>query len=527
MLPASRLHPIADFQAPFKGRDVPPGFCLGFLDGLPFGLWVTDCEGGVAYLSPAFLDLLGMDLEECRRSGWTGRLPPEEAAPMVDKWRRCLDGGNSWEYQCRIRAGDGRYRHVLSLGSPMHDGQGNRRAWAGINLDITSLKETEQEFRLADDKARQREESRRVAQKLEVIGRLAGGVAHDFNNLLTAINGYSEILLSLLGSGHPLAGHVREIRSAGEKAASVTRQLLAFSRRQVLSPKALDLNRAVEHLLPVLARFLGAGIQVEFSPDTGLRKIKADPTQVEEVLLNLALNAKEAMPLGGRFIIGAENSELPPGEGDPEAGDPDGLNGPCVLLSVRDTGIGMDEETRTHIFEPFYSTKGVAHGLGLSAVYGIVKQSGGLIGVSSRPGQGALLRIYWPCWEDGKPGEGAVKPARKEDPVILVAADDEIYRNSVRDVLEREGYSVLVAGSEQDILEIGKRIHELDLLLVDQELAGTPGLEVAGRIRLQHPEAELLFMTRDPFTSADLLARIEACMAKRQACQHSAHPQIQ
>jgi two-component system, cell cycle sensor histidine kinase and response regulator CckA len=372
----------------------PPAFCLNALDALlPYGLWVCDGDGAVEYLSPGFLALLGKGLSQCRQEGWTGLLPSDERAVALEKWSRCLRKGEFWEHRYRVRDGEGRYRHVLSRGAPVREEGDVIRAWVGINLDVTTMME-------AAETAGKSEERRRKAQRLEVIGRLAGGVAHDFNNLLTAINGYSELVLSQLGEDHPLGDHIREIRRAGEKAATLTRQLLAFSRRQTLAPKVLNLNTVVRDAWKSLGRFLGEGIEMEFRPDLSLARMQADPVQVEQVLFTVALNAREAMPQGGRLVVETANAELPPGEAAFDSTDAAASRGPFVLLTVQDCGDGMDEETLSHLFEPFYSTKGRAQGLGLPAVYGIVKQSGGYISVSSQKGSGSILRVYWPTVEE-------------------------------------------------------------------------------------------------------------------------------
>ncbi len=634
MFPAASPESPPDSNPSIPDQAAPPAYCLQVLDGqVPFGIWVCDREGGVVYLSASFLDLLGMDLQECRVKGWVGRLSAEEAETTSARWKICLRSGDAWEHQFDLMGADGVVRHILSRGVPVRDGEGGATSWVGMHLDIGGIRESEEELRQsqerfrvalesgcdllyefepvtcvrrwfgpvdkqlgfaneefprtqaaweailhpddreavlhaharalegrspfhleyrvkrkdgevmywldrgkamrdkdgkpllwigfvtdmtdhrrAEEMLRKSEERRRISQRLEVIGRLAGGIAHDFNNLLTAINGYSELVLGELGPDSPIASHVSEILRAGEKAAMLTRQLLAFSRRQVISPKLVDVNDILTEMRKLLAEFLGKDVRISFRQDPQLAKIRADPSQVEQALLNLALNAKDAMPHGGELIVSTENMEIGPGELPGDSLEGEARPGPYVLLSIRDTGTGMDEETQAHLFEPFFTTKGRAQGLGLSAVYGIMKQGGGHIQVTSRKGHGTRLNLYWPKAETGlRPGSGqasagASEPGREDagsgpapagrKPTVLMAEDDGVQRIVIQEMLENHGFSVLVAGSGKEALDIVQRQSEsIDLLLADVIMPGMDGLELAYALGSIRPGIKVLFMS--------------------------------
>jgi two-component system cell cycle sensor histidine kinase/response regulator CckA len=400
MLPAS-LHDSPWRKGSCLSDRIPvPAYCLDLLDaGVPFGVWVCDLAGGVCYLSPSFLEAVGMGLEQCRGEGWSAVLPAEELESTVEKWRSCVREARPWCHEFHIRGRDGKLRSVLGRGAPVTDGAGRMVAWAGVNLDLTDQR---QEAELA----RRREERRRMAQRLDVIGRLAGGVAHDFNNLLTAINGYSELLISTLEDQADKAAYAREILKAGEKAAHLTRQLLAFSRRQIFAPKIIDLNGVLKESTHAIAALVGTNVAISLQTGAERARIKADPAQVEQVILNLAVNAKDAMPNGGTLTFQTYDAELDAEDAEGEA-EADRQRGRYVVLLVQDTGTGMDESVLSHLFEPFYTTKDRGQGLGLPAVYGILKQNGGHIAVTSRPGDGTEVRVYWPLWEGGEQ-EGAV-----------------------------------------------------------------------------------------------------------------------
>ena len=344
----------------------------------------------------------------------------------------------------------------------------------------------------------QLEEQFRQAQKMEVIGQLAAGVAHDFNNLLTIINGYSEIVLDALPPGDPNRELIAEVHQAGQRSAGLTRQLLAFSRQQVLVPRVLDLNAVVGNTASMLRRVIGEDVKLTTTTATGLWPVKADPGQVEQILLNLAVNARDAMPTGGRLTIETGNVEL---DATYAASHPDARPGPHVLLAVSDSGCGMTPEVRVKIFEPFFTTKGPGKGtgLGLATVYGIVKQSGGHVGVYSEVGVGTPFKVYLP--RTGPAGEGpkayAVPPAPpRGTETVLVVEDDAAVRALTRHVLQHAGYAVLEAVDGDEALRAAAGhpgcIH---LLVTDVVMPGTGGRAAAERLAERHPGLRVLFVS--------------------------------
>jgi two-component system cell cycle sensor histidine kinase/response regulator CckA len=343
------------------------------------------------------------------------------------------------------------------------------------------------------------EEQLRQSQKMEAVGKLAGGVAHDFNNLLTAIIGYSDLALARLREGDRLRKYVQEIKKAGERAASLTRQLLAFSRRQVLVSQVLDLNSVVSNLQKMLRRLIGEDIDLVTIAAPHLGCVRADPGQMEQVIINLAVNARDAMPQGGKLTIETGNVDL---DESYTRSHIDVTPGRYAMLVVSDAGCGMDAETLSHMFEPFYTTKeeGKGTGLGLATVYGIVKQSGGHISVSSDPGKGTTFKIYLPRVEEGielvRPGPAAHKASRGTETVLLVE-DDVTARDVVREVLQSRGYTVLEATGSNEALEIGERhvSRPIHLMLADVVMPEMSGPRLADRLACLYPKMKVLYMS--------------------------------
>jgi PAS domain S-box-containing protein len=349
---------------------------------------------------------------------------------------------------------------------------------------------------------RETEAQLRQAQKMEAVGRLAGGVAHDFNNLLTVIRGYSELLLSRLGPTDAMRKDMEEVMKAADRASGLTRQLLAFSRRQFIAAKVVDLNALVANMDGMLRRLIGEDI-VEFCTelDSSSGAIKADPGQVEQVIMNLVVNARDAMPKGGRLTIETKNVTI----GNGACPDTVGMEpGSYVLLAVRDTGHGMDAETRSHLFEPFFTTKeqGKGTGLGLSTVYGIVKQSGGSITVESAPGRGTTFRIFFPRVEQEVPGKAggveAIDQARGRETILLVE-DEPAVRGLVHETLRLHGYTVLEARHGIEALLTGtKYVGPIHLLLTDVVMPQMSGPEVAEKLLTVRPGIKVLYMSGYP-----------------------------
>jgi PAS domain S-box-containing protein len=342
------------------------------------------------------------------------------------------------------------------------------------------------------------EEQLRHAQKIEGIGRLAGGIAHDFNNLLTAIGGRCYLLLRQLPEDSPLRGNVEIIKGATDRAARLTQQLLAFSRKQILELRVLDLNAIVAGIQPLLRRMIGEDIEVTALAEPDLGQIKGDPGQIEQVLMNLAVNARDAMPGGGRLIVETANVVLDETYARTHSGvEP----GPYVMLAVSDTGHGMDAAVQARIFEPFFTTKeiGKGTGLGLATVYGIVKQSGGHIAVYSEVGHGSTFKVYLPRVDGpllAEEAPGPEAPAPRGWETVLVVEDDEALRTLAREVLTLEGYTVIESGQPADALARMER-HEgpIHLLLTDVVMPQMSGIQLAELLRAARPGLKVLFMS--------------------------------
>jgi PAS domain S-box-containing protein len=399
---------------------------------------------------------------------------------------------------------------ALERGETLHDLeiQGRRRdgvlIWVSVN--VRPVKDPggltlHYEWSLADiTERRQLESQLRQAQKMEAVGQLAGGVAHDFNNLLTVIGGRCYLMLSKLGPDDALRREVELVRGAAERAARLTHQLLAFSRKQVLEPRVLDLNETVTGIEPLLRRLIGEDIEISVTRGSDLSRVKADAGQVEQVILNLAVNARDAMPQGGRLVLETANVTL-----DERAARraPDLAPGRYVVLSVTDSGHGMDAATRAQIFEPFFTTKeiGKGTGLGLATVYGIVKQSGGFIEVESEPGRGACFKVYLPqVEEDAEAAEPAKVPGTRTrlegSETVLLVEDDESLRMLAREILTVQGYAVLEAASPRDALRVHQtHLGRIDLLLTDVVMPEMNGRRLADHLKIARPEMAVLFMS--------------------------------
>jgi two-component system cell cycle sensor histidine kinase/response regulator CckA len=342
------------------------------------------------------------------------------------------------------------------------------------------------------------EEQYRQAQKMEAIGHFAGGIAHDFNNLLTVITGYVELSLAGLSDRDPLHQHLREVREASERAATLVRQISAFSRQQIVHPRVFDLNSVMARMDRLLQRVIGEDMEfvMTLAPDLG--RIRADPGQIEQVLMNLVVNARDAMPDGGRLVVETSTVELRAGDAPCGAGL---LPGPHVLLSVTDTGTGMDERTKARIFEPFFTTKeeGKGTGLGLATVYGIVKQCGASVSVESAPGRGSAFRIHFPRVDEA--AEALAKPADRGTVVggtetILVVEDEKQIRGLAVQVLRKNGYRVFEAATPADALSLTEAEKgEIDLMVTDVIMPGMSGADLAERLSSLRPRMRVLFVS--------------------------------
>ncbi len=445
-------------------------------------LFVSEgCVGLTGY--PAF-DLVGN-----RRLSYASLIHDDDCDTVFASLREAVAQGRPYRLTYRIRHASGQTRWVWEQGRVGQSSAGQPVTLEGFVSDITDRKRTEEDLERSTGQLRQ-------AQKMEAVGRLAGSIAHDFNNLLTAILGYSDLVLNKLGPDDPTARRVEEIRRAGERAASLTRKLLAFSRRQVLTPSVFDLDRVLQELAPILRRLTGD--DVDFRLKTGSAgHVKADPSQVEQVVVNLVLNARDAMPGGGTLTVETGRVAFDEAEA-PAHGVP---AGEYATFSVADTGVGMDEATRARLFEPFFTTKGRGQGtgLGLSTVYGIVQQSGGAIAVTSRPGEGTRFVVCLPSVEAGADDPPEV-PGRLEQAggheTILVVEDEEAVRRLLRAILERLGYSVIEASDGEEALAIwADQSRRVDLVLTDVLMPRLDGPSFIAKASAVRPVERVVYLS--------------------------------
>jgi PAS domain S-box-containing protein len=446
---------------------------------------ITDIGGNIRYCNRAFERVTGY-----ARSEVTGRNPRLLKSGQHDKdyyrqvWATILEG-RVWSGRFTNRRKDGSVYETEGTIAPMHDETGRLTGFVSAWHDITERLRLESELR--------------QAQKMESVGRLAGGVAHDFNNLLTVITGYSELLDAALKPVDPLQPYVKEIRAAGDRAASLIKQLLAFSRKQVIRPVVLDLNRLVDETQDMIRRLVGEDIVVEIRQTHSLLLVSVDPAQITQILMNLAANARDAMPLGGRLTI--------------QTGKPVDPDLPAsVLLAVTDTGEGIPEEARQHLFEPFFTTKepGRGTGLGLSSVYGIVRQSEGRIEVQSEPGKGTTFSIYLPAIDpesviEPVPEAPTTAPGGRPTGTVMVVEDQDEVRRLIVTVLEADGYNVLEAAGGDDALALSLRYSgTIHLLITDLIMPGMNGKQIAGLLVPMRPGMKVLYISG---YSGDVLTR--------------------
>ncbi|MFZ5453436.1 MAG: PAS domain S-box protein [Thermodesulfobacteriota bacterium] len=438
-------------------------------------------------------ELTGFPKEDfdSRSLKWSDLILPEDLPGTQGVVSAALKGNKSYEREYRILSKDGKTLWIHEISQIICDASGSFAYISGVFYNISRSKETEEALRLSEEQLLQ-------AQKMEAVGRLAGGVAHDFNNLLTGIIGYSELLLRRLEEQDPLRTSVEEIYKAGERASSLIRQLLAFSRKQILQPKRLNLNSVIRDMENLLQRLIGEDIYLVTDLEAGLGMVEADPSQIEQVIINLVVNARDAMPLGGKLTIETANVDL---DDSYAHRDVNFQGGPYVMLAVSDNGVGMDEETQAHIFEPFFTTKtgSKGTGLGLSTVYGIVKQSGGYIWVYSEPKWGTTFKIYLPLTtsalelEKNQP-EAAAPPRGWEN--ILLVEDEGVVRQMVFDALKDNGYQVYQAENAEEALtfcdQFPGRIH---LLLTDVVMPGMSGRQLAERLVLRYQDLKVLYIS--------------------------------
>jgi two-component system, cell cycle sensor histidine kinase and response regulator CckA len=445
----------------------------------------TDSEGRITFMNPVAETLTGWPADGAR-----GRNVKEVIRLIDARVREPIENPLTRALRERVMVSLPESPLLLSRGGaevPIEQTAAPiREAWGEVRGGILVFRDI--------SKRRQLEEQVTHAQKMQAVGRLAGGVAGDFNNVLTVITGYAELLRAEIPNNHPLRRFVEEIIYAGERAAALTRHLLAFSRGPAAQPRVLDLNGILNDMEPMLKRLLGQSIELVLLPGSNLGRVAADSAQLEQVIINLATNARDAMPEGGKFVIESENMEL-----DGESGrNLDLPPGPYILLAVSDTGTGMDSETRSRLFEPFFTTKDPGKGsggLGLATVYGIVKQCGGQITVYSQLGCGTIFEIYLPrAAEAAEPAQRKLSPKGSE--TILLVDDEDGVRQLVCAVLKSNGYDVLEASNAGAALATyEKNGHKIDMVLTDVVMPQTNGFDLGRQLASRSPSLKILYMS--------------------------------
>ena len=444
---------------------------------------VLDAEAGIRYASPSVLPVLGFRPDEMVGRSILDLMHPEDAEATLRVFAEGVATGSGGRLlELRLRRKDGTYRTLEAIGRYLLDDPLVRGVVINAR-DVTERRSLERQLL--------------QSQKMEAVGRLAGGVAHDFNNLLTAILGYAGLLLDGLPTLSPLRPDLDEIRNAANRAAGLTRQLLAFSRKQVLELRVLDVNQLVGEMDRLLRRLLGEDIDVATKLDGAVGAVRGDASQLEQVIVNLAVNARDAMPAGGKLTIETRNVELDDQYARAHVPVPPGA---YVLIAVSDTGTGMSPETLSHVFEPFFTTKevGKGTGLGLATVYGIVKQSGGYVWCYSEPGQGTTFKVYLPRIDAApdQPTAPAVAKPRAGTETVLLVEDEAQLRTLARRVLEKLGYTVLEAETADAALGIARLFSgPIHLLLSDVVLPGAGGGTLADDLLLRRTEMRVLFMS--------------------------------
>jgi two-component system cell cycle sensor histidine kinase/response regulator CckA len=448
------------------------------------GLWDWDVRTKEVYYSPEWKRQIGYEAHEITGGleEWSSRVHPDEMAHVQSQVDRYLASDNDvYSFEFRFRHRDGSYRHILARGARELDERGKTVRMIGSHVDITDRVQLQGQLL--------------QAQKMESIGRLAGGIAHDFNNLITVVNGMATLAMKRLRAGDPLQSDLNQIVDAGNRAARLTQKLLAFSRRQVMKTEVLNLNAVMTDVLDMLKRLLGERIELAFAPGGDLGNVRADSTQMEQVVLNLVVNARDAMPGGGAILIETRNVEL---DAHFRTRRMPIVPGPYVMIAVRDTGIGMDAATMEQVFEPFFTTKepGEGTGLGLSTVYGIVQQMNGAIAVESTPGSGTVFTIYLPRVAEQL---RRAQPARsfqaaRGTETVLVVEDDDSLRTLAQRILSASGYTALIAANGAEALGVLERHHgPVHLLLTDMVMPGMSGPSLALKAVERRPDMAVLY----------------------------------
>jgi two-component system, cell cycle sensor histidine kinase and response regulator CckA len=495
-------------------------FYFSLFDDFPTMVWRSRLDGYCDFFNRAWLEFSGTTLDDEIGDGWSRRIHEEDRDAVLQQWYGAVQQRQPFRMEYRLRHHSGEYRPVLDMGRPFHSPAGTLLGYAGSAVDLSEQRALEQQLR--------------QAQKMEAVGQLAGGIAHDFNNILTAIQGHAELALQQCASGDAVHAEVAEIRRAASRAASLTRQLLAFSRKQVLQPRVFEVADVVREMSGMVQRLIPGNIEVR-TPDLARdARVFVDRSQLEQVLLNLVVNARDAMPEGGTLTLAVDTLSVH-GEGHPVHTFIAG--GEYVRITVSDTGVGMSDAVLNRIFEPFFTTKepGRGTGLGLAMAYGIVKQSGGFIVAHSRPGQGTTFEVLLCRVSEAAPPAHADTPRQEPAPAaaetILVVEDEPAVRRLMARTLRSHGYAVLEAPDAEHAATLVDDEHPPQLLVTDVVLPGSSGVELARRLSARLPGLRILLASgfpRDnfegglpddwgflekPFTPVDLQLRVRQLLS--------------
>ena len=455
---------------------------------------ITDPEGAIQYVNPAFMKVTGYTREEAAGQNPSILKSGHQDDPFYQKLWSTITGGDTFRGRMVNKRKDGTLYTEYATISPVVDAKGRIVNFVAVKRDITEREKLQSQLY--------------QARKMESVGRLAGGVAHDFNNKLAIINGYAEMAIDMIDPLDPLGETIREIHTAGMQSADIVRQLLAFARQQTISPVLLDLNDTISGMLKMLQRLIGENIDLTWNPGGNLWPVKIDPSQVDQVMANLAVNARDAIDDVGKLTIGTKN--VVAGE-DYRRMYPYFVPGKYVVLTVSDTGCGMDQEVKDHLFDPFFTTKGIGKGtgLGLSTIYGIVKQNGGFINVYSEPGQGSVFTIYFPAHEAAESSVSPLEASGRKIPVgsetILLVEDEPAILKMGKGMLERLGYTVFSAETPNDALRAASEYDgTIDLLITDVIMPEMNGRELSSQLSRSHHGLKTLYMSG---YTADVIAR--------------------
>ena len=458
---------------------IEPDFRWAYSD-LPVMLWTAGTDRGCDYFNDRWLQFTGRTLDQELGWGWAERLHPDDRESATTAYVEAFDARAPFSIEYRYQRFDGAWRWLLNTAAPRFGADGTFLGYVGCCTDVTERRHLEHRLQ--------------QVERTEAIVQLAGGIAHDFNNLLTGIIGHVTLLLEDPTLSPEARGDLDQIQRSANRAASLTRQLLAYNRRQVLAPRILDLNQLVAGTISAIRRVAGNRVQVIQSLDPRLDSVLADPGQMEQILLELSAHARDSMPDGGRLELHTEQREI---DAKAAARLPGLEPGPYVTLSVSDTGQGMDAPTLERIFDPFFPRQSRYGGvLGLASVYGIVKQSGGYIDVRSAPGQGTTFTVFFPPLE-------SVSPDREVDPAllsgsetVLVVEDEAQVRELARRVLERSGYTVITAVDAESAIALSDRhAGHIHLLVTDMALPRVSGRELAARLGIHRPAIKVLYVS--------------------------------